>query len=201
MCGRYFFGDRTADEVEKELGLRPGSISPRPGDATPGSVLPGIVRRRNGEQNHDDELQATDVRDLFWGLTSRDNKLIINARAESVLDKPMFSDSFSNRRCLLPAAGFYEWDKAKTKFIFKRPDGKPMYLAGFYDLNEGKDSFVILTTSPNSSMEPVHDRMPVMIEAANAQDYLQDTSAAMDLLKEPMPLLDRSTDYEQLSLF
>ncbi|MBO6197657.1 MAG: SOS response-associated peptidase family protein, partial [Butyrivibrio sp.] len=58
-----------------------------------------------------------------------------------------------------------------------------------------------LTTSPNSSMEPVHDRMPVMIEAANAQDYLQDTSAAMDLLKEPMPLLDRSTDYEQLSLF
>ncbi len=201
MCGRYFFGDRTADEVEKELGLRPGSISPRPGDATPGMILPGIVRRRNGAQNHDNELQATDVRDLFWGLTSRDNKLIINARAESVLDKPMFSDSFSNRRCLLPAAGFYEWDKAKTKFIFKRPDGKPMYLAGFYDLNEGKDSFVILTTSPNSSMEPVHDRMPVMIEAANAQDYLQDTSAAMDLLKEPMPLLDRSTDYEQLSLF
>ena len=201
MCGRYFFGDRTADEVEKELGLRPGSISPRPGDATPGMILPGIVRRRNGAQNHDNELRATDVRDLFWGLTSRDNKLIINSRAESVCDKPMFSDSFSNRRCLLPAAGFYEWDKAKTKFIFKRPDGKPMYLAGFYDLNEGKDSFVILTTSPNSSMEPVHDRMPVMIEAANAQDYLQDTSAAMDLLKEPMPLLDRSTDYEQLSLF
>ena len=201
MCGRYFFGDRTADEVEKELGLRPGSISPRPGDATPGMILPGIVRNRNGAQNHDNEPQTTDVRDLFWGLTSRDNKLIINARAESVLDKPMFSDSFSNRRCLLPAAGFYEWDKAKTKFIFKRPDGKPMYLAGLYDLNEGKDSFVILTTSPNSSMEPVHDRMPVMIEAANAQDYLQDTSAAMDLLKEPMPLLDRSTDYEQLSLF
>ena len=201
MCGRYFFGDRTADEVEKELGLRPGSISPRPGDATPGSVLPGIVRRRKGAQNHDNELQATDVRDLFWGLTSRDNKLIINARAESVLDKPMFSDSFSNRRCLLPAAGFYEWDKAKTKFIFKRLDGKPMYLAGFYDLNEGKDSFVILTTSPNSSMEPVHDRMPVMIEAANAQDYLQDTSAAMDMLKEPMPELERSTGYEQLSLF
>ena len=201
MCGRYFFGDRTADEVEKELGLRPGSISPRPGDATPGMIMPGIVRRRNGAQNHDNEPQVTDVQDLFWGLTSRDNKLIINARAESVLDKPMFSDSFSNRRCLLPAAGFYEWDKAKTKFIFKRPDGKPMYLAGFYDLNEGKDSFVILTTEANKSMEPVHDRMPVMIEAANAQDYLQDQSAAMDMLKEPMPELERSTDYEQLSLF
>ena len=201
MCGRYFFGDRTADEVEKELGLRPGSISPRPGDATPGSILPGIVRRRNGAQNHDNELQATDVRDLFWGLTSHDNKLIINARAESVCDKPMFSESFSNRRCLLPAAGFYEWDKAKTKFIFKRPDGKPMYLAGFYDLNEGKDSFVILTTEANKSMEPVHDRMPVMIEAASVQDYLLDASAAMDMLKEPMPELERSTGYEQLSLF
>lgn len=206
MCGRYFFGDRTADEVEKELGLRPGSISPRPGDATPGSVLPGIVRRRNAAkapnaQSCDNELQATDVRDLFWGLTSRDNKLIINARAESVLDRPMFSDSFSNRRCLLPAAGFYEWDKTKTKFIFKRPDGKPMYLAGFYDLNEGKDSFVILTTAANKSMEPVHDRMPVIIEAASALEYLQDTSAAMDMLKEPMPELERSTGYEQLSLF
>ena len=205
MCGRYFFGDRTADEVEKELGLRPGSISPRPGDATPGMILPGIVRSRNGAKGLGTQsggsAEVLGTRDLFWGLISRDNKLIINARAESVSGRPMFSDSFSNRRCLLPAAGFYEWDKAKTKFIFKRPDGKPMYLAGFYDLNEGKDSFVILTTSPNSSMEPVHDRMPVMIEAANAQDYLQDTSAAMDLLKEPMPLLDRSTDYEQLSLF
>ena len=61
MCGRYFFGDRTADEVEKELGLRPGSISPRPGDATPGMILPGIVRRRNGEQNQKNGVTYLDL--------------------------------------------------------------------------------------------------------------------------------------------
>ena len=188
MCGRYFFGDRTADEVEKELGLRPGSISPRLGDATPGMMLPGIVKN-------------LDVQDFFWGLKSRDNKLIINARAESAEGKPMFSESILKRRCLLPAAGFYEWDKSKTKFVFKRPDGKPMYLAGIYDLSKGEDSFVILTTAANKSMEPVHDRMPVMIDAVNAQDYLKDPAAALDMLKEPMPELERSSDYEQLSLF
>lgn len=194
MCGRYFFGDRTADEVEKELGLRPGSVSPRLGDATPGMMLPGIVRSRSS-------AGVTDVQDLFWGLKGSDGKLIINARAESATDKPMFSESIMHRRCLLPAAGFYEWDRDKTRFVFKRTDGKPMYLAGFYDLSANKDSFVILTTAANKSMEPVHDRMPVMIGAVNAQEYLTDAAAALDMLKEPMPELERSSDYEQLSLF
>ena len=203
MCGRYFFGDRTADEVEKELGLRPGSVSPRLGDATPGMMLPGIVRSRSSAGNSGAQSSAglTDVQDLFWGLKGSDGKLIINARAESAADKPMFSESIMRRRCLLPAAGFYEWDRDKTRFVFKRTDGKPMYLAGFYDLSANKDSFVILTTAANKSMEPVHDRMPVMIDAVNAQDYLTDAAAALDMLKEPMPELERSSDYEQLSLF
>ncbi len=203
MCGRYFFGDRTADEVEKELGLRPGSVSPRLGDATPGMMLPGIVRSRSSAGNSGAQSSAgvTDVQDLFWGLKGSDGKLIINARAESVADKPMFSESIMRRRCLLPAAGFYEWDRDKTRFVFKRTDGKPMYLAGFYDLSANKDSFVILTTAANKSMEPVHDRMPVMIGAVNAQDYLTDAAAALDMLKEPMSELERSSDYEQLSLF
>lgn len=203
MCGRYFFGDRTADEVEKELGLRPGSVSPRLGDATPGMMLPGIVRSRSSAGNSGAQSSAgvTDVQDLFWGLKGTDGKLIINARAESAADKPMFSESIMHRRCLLPAAGFYEWDRDKTRFVFKRTDGKPMYLAGFYDLSANKDSFVILTTAANKSMEPVHDRMPVMIDAVNAQAYLTDAAAALDMLKEPMPELERSSDYEQLSLF
>lgn len=203
MCGRYFFGDRTADEVEKELGLRPGSVSPRLGDATPGMMLPGIVRSRSSAGNSGAQSSAgvTDVQDLFWGLKGSDGKLIINARAESAADKPMFSESIMRRRCLLPAAGFYEWDRDKTRFVFKRTDGKPMYLAGFYDLSANKDSFVILTTAANKSMESVHDRMPVMIDAVNTQDYLTDAAAALDMLKEPMPELERSSDYEQLSLF
>jgi putative SOS response-associated peptidase YedK len=74
-------------------------------------------------------------------------------------------------------------------------------MAGFWHEEQGTRRYTILTADANDSMKPVHDRMPVMIEAANAQDYLQDTSAAMDMLKEPMPELERSTGYEQLSLF
>jgi putative SOS response-associated peptidase YedK len=141
------------------------------------------------------------VADLFWGIRTKDKKLIINARAEAITESTMFSDSISNRRCILPSTGFYEWDKNKTKFVFKREDEKPLYLAGFYDLSENRDSFVILTTAANASMEPVHDRMPVIIDKRNIEDYLKDSSAAMEIINAPMPMLSRNSDYEQLSLF
>ena len=194
MCGRYFVSDETAYEVEDDLHLSKGSLATRAGDITPGMVTPGIIRNKN----RDPEIILSD---MFWGITGANKKLIINARAESAQEKALFSDSIKNRRCILPAAGFYEWSADKTKFIFKRTDARPIYLAGFYDLSESRDSFVILTTAANSSMMPVHDRMPVMIDKVNVRDYLMDPSAAAQLLKEPMPELNRSSDYEQLSLF
>ena len=194
MCGRYFFDGATAYEIEEELHLPKGMLSTRAGDITPGMVTPGIIRSKSGDVD-------IALSELFWGIASKDKKLIINARAESAADKSMFADSIRNRRCILPAAGFYEWDPGKTKFTFRRSDKKPMYLAGFYDLSDNKDSFVILTTAANASMRPVHDRMPVMIDKRNVREYLNDSSAAMDMIKEPMPELARSSDYEQLSLF
>ena len=194
MCGRYYFSDKTAYEVEDDLHLSRGAFATRAGDITPGMATPGIIWNRS---NGADIILS----DLFWGIVSKDKKLVINARAESVTEKSMFAESIRNRRCILPAAGFYEWDKGKTKFIFKRADEKPIYLAGFYDLSENRDSFVILTTAANASMMPVHDRMPVMIDKGNVRDYLKDSAAAMEMLSEPMPELDRRSDYEQLSLF
>ncbi|MBQ8030821.1 MAG: SOS response-associated peptidase [Butyrivibrio sp.] len=194
MCCRYYFSDKAAYKVESDLKLTKGALATRAGDITPGMATPGIIWNR--ATNEDFALE-----DLFWGITSKDRKLIINARAESVTKKSMFADSIRNRRCILPAAGFYEWDASKTKFRFKRADEKPIYLAGFYDLSDNKDSFVILTTAANASMKPVHDRMPVMIDTGNVRDYLKDPAAALEMLKEPMPELDRKSDYEQLSLF
>ena len=194
MCCRYYYSDKTAYEVEDDFHLFRGAFATCKGDITPGMVTTGLVRNKGG-------CADIALSELFWGITSRDKKLIVNARAESATEKTMFSESIKNRRCILPAAGFYEWDAGKTKFVFKRTDEKPIYLAGFYDLSENRDSFVILTTAANSSMMPVHDRMPVMIDAVNAQDYLQDAALALDMLKEPMPELERSSDYEQLSLF
>ena len=194
MCGRYYFSDKTAFEVENDLQLSRGALATSAGDITPGMATPGIIWNKSTDRDFV-------LSELFWGIKSRDKKLIINARAESVSEKTMFTDSVRNRRCILPAAGFYEWDAGKTKFMFKRTDEKPIYLAGFYDLSDNKDSFVILTTAANASMKPVHDRMPVMIDKVNVRDYLRDEAAAMEMLREPMPELDRSSEYEQLSLF
>ncbi len=194
MCGRYYYSDRTEYEVEDDLQLSAKAFSTRVGDITPGMATPGIIWNKGSESD-------MKLSELFWGILSREKKLIINARAESVTEKSMFADCFSTRRCILPAAGFYEWDAKRTKFRFIRPDEKPIYLAGFYDLSENRDAFVILTTAANESMKPIHDRMPVMIDKGNVRDYLKDFSAAKELLNEPMPELERESDYEQLSLF
>ena len=138
---------------------------------------------------------------MFWGIEGKDNKLIINARAESVLEKPMFSGDFEHRRCVMPAESFYEWDKDRNKVTFFRKDKSPIYLAGIYQLSQNRDSFTILTTAANASMIRVHDRMPLMIERDNVRDWLYDYEAAKGMLSIEMPLLESRQEYEQLSLF
>ena len=193
MCGRYYYADKISHKVEEELELPEGMLTLPVGDVVPGTEATALL---SGKERAD-----IDARALYWGLKAKDNKLVINARAESVLEKPMFSESIKSRRCILPAEGFYEWNKDKTKFTFKRKDGKPLYLAGFYDMSDNKDSFVILTTEANSSMSPVHDRMPVIIDSTNVREYLHESSAALDMIREKMPDLERNCDFEQLSLF
>jgi putative SOS response-associated peptidase YedK len=194
MCGRYYYSDKTNYEVEEDLELESGSLSMDKGDVTP--AMNGIVLTKSSGSS--EIVKATE---MFWGLAGKDKKLVINARAESVFDKPMFSGSMETRRCIMPAAGFYEWDKEKNKVTFFRKDKRPVYLAGFYSLSDNKDSFVILTTAANESMISVHDRMPVMIEKEHVKDWLYDTEKAKKLLAMPMPQLDSSREYEQLSLF
>jgi putative SOS response-associated peptidase YedK len=195
MCGRYFFGAETERDVEIELGLEEGSFIMSSGDITP-AMSPKVITAKKSENGKD--IRVTD---MFWGLTGRDKKLIINARAESATTRPMFSDSVLNRRCIIPAAGFYEWDKDKNKVTFFKKDKSPIYLAGFYQMSDNKDSFVILTTAANESMIKVHDRMPLMIEKNNVRDWLCDKDAAKEMLSMKMPLLESHKDYEQLSLF
>lgn len=194
MCGRYYYSDKTNYEVEEDLELESGSLSMDKGDVTP--AMNGIVLTKSSGSS--EIVKATE---MFWGLVGKDKKLVINARAESVFDKPMFSGSMEQRRCIMPAAGFYEWDKEKNKVTFFRKDKRPVYLAGFYSLSDNKDSFVILTTAANESMIAVHDRMPVMIEKEQVKDWLYDTEKAKKLLAMPMPQLDSNREYEQLSLF
>jgi len=114
---------------------------------------------------------------LRWGLVpswAKDPAIgnrMINARAETVADKPAFRSALRKRRCLIPADGFYEWRKsgsAKQPYLLRRADDRPFALAGLWERWQHDDSAsiescTILTTTPNDLMRPIHDRMPVIL--------------------------------------
>ena len=197
MCARYVVTNQMLKEAEDRLAPRPGKddsafIIDQDGDIRPADIAPAFLAE------HDTILPDH----LRWGLENPVRKgLLINARAESVEEKRTFAESFRTRRCLLPAAAFYEWDAHRDKVTFTLPAHPVLWLAGIYDLRAGERRFVILTREANASMQPVHDRMPLLIDEAHLEDWLLDVNAARHLALEPLPALAASRDYEQLSLF
>jgi len=126
-----------------------------------------------------------EVADLRWGLIpswAKDPKIgvqCINARAETISEKPSFREAFLKRRCLVPADGFWEWEKIGKKKIpwkFARPDGDEFCMAGLWeawDSPEGiLETFTIITTSPNELVRSVHDRMPVILSPIEGEVWL-----------------------------
>jgi len=137
---------------------------------------------------------------LLWGFPGFDKgTLLINARAESVKDRPTFADSFAGRRCVLPAAGFYEWDRKKEKVIFTVPESKILYLAGIYRPFGEENRFVILTREANASMAPVHDRMPLILSRGEVEPWVRGVNEADDILAKKLPLLRAERPYEQMT--
>lgn len=126
------------------------------------------------------------VRMLRWGLVPPWDRgdggapQLINARAETVLDKPAFREAFRHRRCLVPVDGFYEWRKRDGRsqpFHFRARDGRPFALAGVWEPREqpgGRlfETGAILTTEANALMRPVHHRMPVILPASTWKIWL-----------------------------
>ena len=109
----------------------------------------------------------------------------------------MFRRSVAFQRCVIPATGFYEWDSAKHKYFFQMP-GQPIYLAGIYDTINGVNCFIILTTEPNDSVAPIHDRMPLLLSHEQVRPWLVDAGAALELLCSRPPLLLRTSCDGQL---
>ena len=122
----------------------------------------------------------------LWGLIpswAKDPSMgarMINARSETVSEKPSFRAAFRRRRCLIPAPGFYECQKlgkAKQPYFIGMADDQPFALAGLWEYWEGSDgsaleSCTILTTTPNELMEPIHNRMPVILEPNDYDQWL-----------------------------
>jgi putative SOS response-associated peptidase YedK len=118
----------------------------------------------------------------YWAKEASIGNRMINARAESVAEKPAYKWSFKKKRCLIPADGFYEWKKegkAKQPYLIHRQDGKPFAFAGLWstwvDREHGGtpvETFTILTTDANDLMRPLHDRMPVIVAPENFDLWL-----------------------------
>lgn len=177
MCGRYTLSSPTdllADLLE--LDAVP-ELAPRYNIAP---TQEAAVVRFDAESG----VRSLDL--LRWGLIpfwSKDPGIgsrMINARAETVAEKPSFRTSFKRKRCLVVADGFYEWQATggpKQPFYFRFEGGGPFALAGLWDRwekGEGEpiESFTILTTEPNEVVAPVHQRMPVILDHAGMATWL-----------------------------
>jgi putative SOS response-associated peptidase YedK len=115
---------------------------------------------------------------LRWGLIpawAKDEKFsMINIRTESLV-KPAFKEAFAKRRCLIIADGFYEWKKlGDEKIPYRIILDKPFAFAGIYDIWKDKVGFAIVTTEPNSTVKPIHDRMPVILKEEYEKVWLSD---------------------------
>lgn len=198
MCGRYY---RRSDKQRIAEAFRIG-VPPRFDILPDYNVAPQtfqpIVRlsRDSGER----ELAL-----LRWGLIpywSKDAKIgarTINAKAETVTASPLFREAIRRRRCLIPADGFYEWQKLDPKtrqpWAFGLPGGAVFALAGLWErwkdpaTGEPLETYTVLTTDPNPLTAPVHNRMPVILAPKDYERWLAPAHAAqlpIDLLR-PFP--------------
>jgi putative SOS response-associated peptidase YedK len=191
MCGRYELHTHPAT-VALLFGLaHPPAIGPRYNIA-PMQLVP-IVR-----QNAAGERELVQVR---WGLVPRWAKdpsigaRMINARAETIAERPAFRNAFARHRCLVPADGFYEWAKGpagKQPMHVVRADGQPFGMAGLYERWRSPDGDVldtctILTTSANARLRPLHERMPVIVPPEHFGRWLDAAGNDVADLFEPPP--------------
>lgn len=201
MCGRYYVDDETIREIELRMGKSVSrlwrEIRKGPKDVCPSQNA--LVLR--GEEHH---FRAEEMR---WGFPGFDGQgLLINARAESALQKKTYRDSVLHRRCVIPAKGYYEWNPAKEKFAFESPAAPVLFLAGcfnwFENGNHEEERFVILTTEARGVAARVHNRMPLLLRENEIRAWLFDNEQTECILhRETEEDLECKTDYEQLSLF
>lgn len=195
MCGRYVLED--VEELSERFKVPLGRFFMQPRfNAAPTEELPVVVIGERGDR---------ELRVMRWGLTPRwqrkpgeSGSPLFNARSETVADKPAFRKLVRSQRCLVPANGFYEWERSggrKLPHYFTVIDEPLFALAGLYDETidqEGKavEAYTILTTRPNPLVERFHNRMPVVLRRQDEAIWLDpdlDEPAALEPCYDPFP--------------
>ena len=177
MCGRYYIEIDEKElrdicsEVEKQGREYPGQLTLKlSGEIFPTDIVPA-------------QTGAGQYRAMKWGFPGFSGRPIINARSETALTKPMFRESMLERRCVVPASGYYEWQRdggKKTKYRLYLP-GQPLYLAGCYRMekNNSVAQFVILTRPAGNGLEAVHDRMPIILPQRLISAWLHESPSVI----------------------
>ncbi len=203
MCGR-FVSKAKKEEIEKEfkVEISDGNLSTPRYNIAPTQMIAAVAEIENERE----------ISLFKWGLVpqwakdeSIGNKLI-NARAETLTEKPSFREAFARRRCIIPVSGFYEWMRAakgaKQPFYFYLKEKEVFGFAGLWEewldkeTGELTETCTIITTEANEVLKPVHDRMPIILKSDYYEEWLnpkiKDTAKLQNLLV-PYPANEMSS--------
>ena len=213
MCGRYFIDDdETIAEMRRifrDIDAKYNTVPNSDVNAVPHPVATDDIKETELTRPKSGEIYPTDTVPILltedkqvqpvlmsWGFPKwQGSGVVINARAETAEEKAMFASSVRQRRCIVPTNGFYEWNQRETgpgkpKYLLRKESERMLYLAGVYASFHKKngtpyEAFVILTIGANSSVSPLHDRMPLIVEREYCTRWLLDNSFASSLLHTP----------------
>lgn len=177
MCGRFWMGEEGPPlwmEAVSGLNRKDPGLKTH-GEIFPSDRVPVLALNR---------AKKVSVFGMRWGYNLGE-KLVINARSETAGEKPMFADGMHARRCAIPAARYFEWnrnDPAKPKYAVQPKTGMPFFLAGIYRIEQGRPAFVVLTRAPDESVAFLHDRMPVILPWGMEQEWVSPEGNAGELL-------------------
>lgn len=179
MCYKFYVPQHQEldflDEILEYLETR--NVIVKTGNVTPGDAAAVIANSRG--------LKPQPF-GMLWGYRLSNGKLVYNARSESASEKALFADGMRQRRCLIPAAHYYEWQRAKTgsQPYMLHPKGKrEMLLAGIYRFEKNQPVFSVLTRTPPEEISHIHDRMPVILPKETLCDWLNPRYRAEEILK------------------
>ena len=160
MCGRFYIPEDDSNEELQRIINHLNRVKGTPvktGEVCPMDVAAVIANSRT--------MNPMPFA-MKWGYTLENHAPIINARSESAAEKPIFQDGMQQRRCLIPASHYFEWERMGKQRIMNaiRPAGNDaIYMAGIYRISSGLPEFAILTREPGECIRHIHDRMPVIL--------------------------------------
>lgn len=204
MCGRYVLA-QDYEELKKRFGLDFKDFEMKPSyNIAPGQANP-VISNGSGRK----------IKAMNWGFIphwAKDPKIaykMINARSETLAEKPSYRDAFKSKRCLIPATGFYEWQKSaldskkKTPIHIRLKESQLFAFAGLWSLWKDNESeifsYTIITTEANDYLKVYHDRMPVILNQSDESKWLDHNTSTEELQNIMLPKDDSRIEAYEVS--